>query len=109
MVDELTLLRSMIDDPNASDSTLQAYLNIAEYKVLNRLYPFAEDLSDKVVPSRYITTQCEIAAYLYNKRGAEGESAHNENGINRSYEAADVPPSLYNHITPFAGVIGKNK
>ena len=44
--------------------------------------------------------------YLINKRGAEGETTHNENGINRAYESASVPESLLGRVTPFAGVIG---
>ena len=51
------------------------------------------------------TKQVEIAVYLYNKRGAEGQIVHNENGINRTYESADVPESLMRGITPYVGVI----
>ena len=31
---------------------------------------------------------------LYSKQGAEGRTAHSENGISRTYEASDVSPSL---------------
>lgn len=57
------------------------------------------------VPPRYDFNQVEIAAYLVNKRGAEGETAHSENGISRSYEDGDVPPTLLREIVPFASVI----
>ena len=50
-------------------------------------------------------TQVEVAAYLLNKRGAEGETAHSENGISRSYEDGDVPSSLLRDIVPYAGVV----
>ena len=53
----------------------------------------------------YKRQQVEIAAYLVNKRGAEGETAHSENGISRSYEDGDVPPTLLREIVPFASVI----
>ena len=49
----------------------------------------------------------EIAAYLVNQRGAEGETAHSENGISRSYEDGDVPPTLLREIVPCASLIGK--
>ena len=58
------------------------------------------------VPTRYETKQVEIAVYLYNKRGAEGQTSHSENGINRTYESADVPESLMRGITPYVGVFG---
>ena len=57
------------------------------------------------VPIQYDTTQVEIAAYLLNKRGAEGETAHSENGVSRSYEDGDIPPTLLRRITPMAGVL----
>ena len=67
-------------------------------------YPFDDTI--KEVPERYHMTQVEIAAYLLNKRGAEGETAHSENGISRSYEDGDVPPTLLRDIVPFAAVMG---
>jgi hypothetical protein len=67
------------------------------------VYPYDSTVTE--VPNRYETKQVEIAVYLYNKRGAEGQTAHNENGINRTYESADVPESLMRGITPFVGVI----
>jgi hypothetical protein len=70
---------------------------------MNRAYPFGTDESE--VPARYEFLQCEIAAYLLNKRGAEGQTAHGENGISRSYESADVPESMLGAVTPFCGVI----
>lgn len=74
-----------------------------ENKVLRKLYPFDDTI--KEVPERYHMTQVEIAAYLLNKRGAEGETAHSENGISRSYEDGDVPSSLLRDIVPYAGVV----
>ena len=86
------------------DNTLLTFLNIAADKVLEKCYPFHR--GKKAVPARYHSTQLEIAAYLLNKRGAEGEIAHNENGINRSYESASVPESMLKGIVPFASVFG---
>ena len=85
------------------DDTLLAYLRLAGTKVINRAYPFKHDV--KEVPDKYAMNQIEIAVYLLNKRGAEGESAHNENGINRTYEDADVPYSIMSKITPFVKIL----
>ena len=82
------------------DDILSAYLDIAGAKILERVYPYKHDETLEV-PAKYQSTQLEIAAYLLNKRGAEGETAHNENGINRSYEAASVPPSMLKHVIPY--------
>ena len=33
---------------------------------------------------------------IYGKIGAEGQTSHNENGINRTYESSWISPSIYN-------------
>lgn len=97
------LLNGMADMP--SDDVLNVYLTIAEQKVLNRLYPYATDYSELVVPEKYSLLQCQVAEYIINKRGAEGQLGHSENGINRTYESGDIPKSLLMQITPYVGVI----
>jgi hypothetical protein len=76
-------------------------LELAEQKIIEKLYPF--DDTKTTIPERYQTKQVEIALFLYNKRGAEGEVSHNENGMNRTYENADVPESLMRGIAPYCG------
>ena len=86
------------------DALLLTLLSISAQKILERAYPYDTTVTE--VPARYETKQVEIAVYLYNKRGAEGQISHNENGINRTYESADVPESLMRGITPYVGVFG---
>jgi hypothetical protein len=81
---------------------LKIYLSFAESAILERVYPF--NAKEKKVPEKYQNKQLEIALYLYNKRGAEGETAHSENGISRSYENAGIPDSMLKGIIPFAGL-----
>lgn len=79
---------------------LSYYLNVAASKVLNRRYPFGAPVN-AVVEDCYRNAQLEIAVYLFNKRGAEGESLHTENGVQRSYGMeTDVPFELLQQITP---------
>ena len=104
-VEKITLLRVMVGQPNEgewSDEVLTSYLNIAARKILNRAYPYDDTVTE--VPRRYGYLQCDIAAYLLNKRGAEGETSHSENGISRSYESADVPESMMKEVIPHVGV-----
>lgn len=101
--EKLTMLKAMTGEKD--ESVLSTYLSIAGNKVLKRAYPF--DNTVTVVPDRYAYNQVEIAAYLVNKRGAEGETAHSENGISRSYEDGDVPATLLREIVPCASLIGK--
>ena len=100
--ERVKLLTAMVGESD-SEEVLLAYLDIAGRKILNRAFPYDADVTE--VPDRYAFLQCEIAAYLLNKRGAEGQTAHSENGISRTYESADVPESLMSAITPMVGVI----
>lgn len=102
MTDEekLTMLKSMTEETD--NDVLSTYLTLAKGVVLSRAYPYTE--KDKV-PAKYDTVHVEIAAYMLNKRGAEGETAHSENGVSRSYEDGDIPPTLLRRILPMAGVI----
>ena len=100
--EKLTLLKAMVGESDTEEVLLD-YLKIAGQKIINRAYPYDTDVTE--VPKRYDFLHCEIAAYLLNKRGAEGQTGHSENGISRSYESADVPESLLGAVTPNVGVI----
>lgn len=102
--EKLAMLKVLVDvEGDTQDSALTVYLTVAGKKILNKAFPY--DSTQTEVPNRYALLQCEIAAYLWNKRGAEGEISHNENGISRSYENADVPSSMLKEIVPFCGSI----
>lgn len=85
-----------------NEGVLKVYLDIAGDVILRRLYPYGTEITQ--VPSPYEVRQIEIASYLLNKRGAEGETAHAENGVNRTYGDSYVPPSYLRGIVPFARV-----
>lgn len=99
---KISMLKSLIGE-EAEDDVLDLYLQIAERKVLSRLYPFGTEHS--VIPPKYSLKVLEIAQYLYFRRGSEGQTSHSENGISRSYESADVPISMLADILPMVGGI----
>ena len=103
--EKMSLLRVMVGQPNEgdwSDDVLLSYLAIAGRKIINRAYPYDDTATE--VPRRYGYLQCDIAAYLLNKRGAEGQISHSENGISRSYASADVPEAMLSEVLPHVGV-----
>ena len=106
-IEKLSLLRVMVGQPNTdenwSDDVLISYLKVAGEKIINRAYPYDDTVTE--VPRRYGVLQCEIAQYLLNKRGAEGQTAHSENGVSRTYASADVPESLLSEVIPNVGVL----
>jgi hypothetical protein len=99
--EKLAMLENLSGETD--DTVLLTFLTLAGQKVIQRAYPYRSDIRE--VPDKYATVQVEIACYLLNKRGAEGETYHSENGINRSYENADVPDSMLSRVVPYAGVI----
>ena len=100
--EKLQLLKAMVGESD-TEEVLLAYLNIAGSKIINRAFPYHTDVTE--VPKRYEFLQCEIASYMLNKRGAEGQTGHSENGISRTYESADVPESMLGAVTPCVGVM----
>lgn len=105
MTDEekLVALKAMVGGTDA-DEVFSTYLMLAGRKIITKAYPYKTDVTE--VPAQYEHLQLEIAAFMMNKRGAEGQVTHTENGIQRQYEDADVPPSMLKTITPYCGVIG---
>lgn len=102
--EKLAMLKVLVDvDDDTQDSALTVYLQIAGSKILSKAFPY--DSSQTEVPARYSFLQCEIAAYLWNKRGAEGQTVHTENGITRQYGSADVPNSMLREVVPFCGTL----
>ena len=104
-VEKLSMVRVMVGQPNEgdwSDEVLTSYLNIAGRKIINRAYPYDDTVTE--VPRRYAYLQCDIATYLLNRRGSEGQTSHSENGISRSYESADVPDSMLSEVISHVGV-----
>lgn len=100
--EKISMVKAITGETN--EATVLAYLDIAGSKICHKAYPFAE--TEMNVPPKYDYTQVEIAVYLLNKRGAEGEVSHSENGISRTYENADIPASLLREVVPMASVIG---
>jgi hypothetical protein len=92
----------------SADAVVSAFLTMSGDAIINRAFPFAteEERESLTVPTRYQNLQCEIAVYILNKRGAEGETLHNENGINRSYENGGIPDSMLKQVVPFCRVPG---
>lgn len=74
----------------------------AKAAILSRRYPYGNYPS--ALEARYADLQYRIALDLYNKIGAEGQVAHSENGINRSYESSWISEQLLSEVVPICGV-----
>lgn len=88
---------------NVSDIELEDILESAKAVIMSRRFPFGEQPTE--IEAKYKDLQIRIAVEMFNKRGAEGETAHSENGVSRSYASANVSEDLLKEITPKAGVV----
>ena len=102
---KVEMLRRMMDGDETDNGILEVYLELAAQKILNRMYPFRENYDGLEIPDRYVATQLKVANYMLNKRGAEGQIQHIENGIHRNYGSADVPDGMLQDIVPFCQAI----
>ena len=84
-----------------TDEVLDGVLADAEALVLNKMYPFGYP-DGLTVPSRYERIQIQLAAELYSKRGAEGQTGHSENGISRTWPEKSA---LLNRVLPHVGSV----
>lgn len=100
---KITVVTNMCDETDSN--LITQYLENAAEIILNKRFPFGYDMGEATVPSDLHYLQCEMAAYMINKRGAEGETVHLENTIHRHYSDADIPTTMLRRITPLAGVI----
>ena len=102
---KVDMLSRMMDGDDTERPILEVYLELAAQAILNHMYPFKDSFEGIDVPDRYVAIQLKIANYMLNKRGAEGEIQHIENGVHRNYGAADIPDSMLKDIVPFSQVI----
>lgn len=102
-IEKLKMWLDMSETDTSHDKKLQLMLDRAENVIKHkRNWP-----DDEPMEPRWKELQIQIALFLWNKQGAEGEKEHIENGVSRFYENADIPDSLLDDITPIAQVIGK--
>jgi len=105
-IEKLNDLRMMTEPSEDNEATLLSYLRQAKNMILNRMYPYLDGRAyeDLTLPKKYDDKQVQLAAYLMNKRGAEGQTRHIENGISRTYQGAYAPQDLLCDVLPMVGI-----
>ena len=88
---------------DVSDNELEDILESAKAVILSRRFPFGEQPTE--IEPRYNDLQIRIAVEMFNRRGAEGETSHSENGVSRTYSSASVSEELLREIVPKGGVV----
>lgn len=104
--EKLARFKVLISPDTADPELLSFLLETAEGIVLNRRYPFGAP-EGATLPVAYEHIQIKVAVELYSKMGAEGQTVHKENGVDRTWEAGDVSPSLLKQIIPLVGSVSR--
>ena len=101
-LEKIAYVKAISDETD--DTAISAFLNKAKAAILNEMYrAWSEWPENADVPPRYEIAQCELAVRYLNRRGGEGESAHSENGINRTYDSPD-DADILRRITPLVEI-----
>ena len=101
-MDKLTMTKELIDG-EVADGKVLAFLEKAKQVILRRLDPLGV-VNPTDVPNIYAMLQCELAARYYYRQGGEGETAHSENGVNRTYGSVN-DEDLLREIMPYVKVV----
>ena len=98
-----TILFGSATDTSVDDE-LTVYLTMAGNEIVAFKYSMRSVPDDAVVPAEDETTQIQAAAIGYSHKGGQGEVAHDENGINRSWKHPDMVAYIRNHVKCYAGL-----
>lgn len=97
-------LKVLISPDTASDELLHYLLEQSEGICLNRRYPFGCP-EGTTLSALHEQIQLRVAAEIFSKMGAEGQTQHSENGVTRTWEAGDISWSLLRQIVPVCGSV----
>ena len=104
LVAELT--SQLEDEKNFKLSALKAKVKLAILDVMGkREYGNSHYTDEQILDElgvRYYSTITRLALYDYNQIGAEGQSQHSENSINRSWSERD---KILSDVHPFVKIL----
>lgn len=104
----IQIVQTLVEnDTAATNDIVSIYLQDAQAAIMRRLYPFGVPSGATSVPSIYELLWCKLAARYFLRRGAEGETAHNENGTDRKYGSVN-DEDLLMEVTPYAWVASRS-
>ena len=100
------LTAQLNSEPNFNPIALNAKVKLAILDVMGkREYGNSHYTDDKILDElgvRYYSTITRLALYDYNQIGAEGQSQHSENSINRSWTERD---KILSDVHPFVKIL----
>lgn len=106
MLQRLTARIAASDGITPDQTLLADCIESAKAIYLSLRFPYTpDDQLPTDVERRYQDWQYRAALEIYSKSGAEGQTAHSENGISRTWDSAGISEALKREIVPKCGVI----
>ena len=105
--DKLSMLKTLLGisaDDTSSDERLEVYLYVAEREILAWRYSLADHIPSSL-PAEYDMIQVHAVIAGYSISGAENQTTHSENGINRTYKYEDMIAYIHAHVLPMVRCI----
>ena len=104
-VEKIEVVQTLVgNDKKATAKAVRVCLLQAKQQILDRLYALTPEERANGIPEEYDMLHCELSARKFLRRGGEGETSHEENGINRTYGSVD-DEDILSRLTPFAKVM----
>jgi hypothetical protein len=104
--EKLTKLKTLLNITGTEqDATLTVFLELSKSEILAWLYSGKppDDVTD--VPKWYEPTQIFAVVAGFSQSGAEGQTAHSENGISRNWKYEDMLSYIRGHVFPYVQVL----
>lgn len=94
------------DSETAEVERIEVYLNAAAKEILAWRYSLSGNQPSEV-PEEFEMVQVWAVITGYSQIGAEGQSAHSENGISRTFNYSDMIQYIHRNIRPLVGVLSR--
>jgi hypothetical protein len=95
-ITQFKLKLGITDD--SQDDLLNLLLDQAKDAVMKYHYGAAYLPTDLAFLDQFSYQALDIAIYLYNKMGVEGQNVHKEQGVDREYGSSHIPPEMFDGI-----------
>lgn len=107
--EKLNMVKVILKVPSgdsSEDERISTYLDVASREIISWRYSYgAQEEAVTQVPEEYEMTQIYAVVAGYSQMGAENETYHHENGINRQFRFSDMIDYIRHNVIPLAKVV----
>lgn len=105
MVEKVQMVTTLLGESDTStEDVIEVYLKAAGKEIISWRYSYAAKGVEEV-PVEYEMTQIYAVIAGFSMSGAENQTFHNENGIQRTFKYSDMLNYIRAHVVPKVGVI----